>query len=150
MTAEEYEGLQQRLAQLKEERPRVSEELRRAAADKDFRENAPLEAARERQGHIEAKIRELEATLAFSVVAGTGQREMLKADIGDTVRVHALSSQEHASYTLVGLSQVDPARGRISHASPFGKALIGRAEGDVVEVSAPMGVLRYRIEKIER
>ncbi|MBM2832032.1 MAG: greA [Dehalococcoidia bacterium] len=150
MTAEDFDALQQQLARLKEERPRVAEELRRAAADKDFRENAPLDAARERQGHIEAKIRELEATLAGAMIIGGSRTELCKADIGDTVTVHDLASQEHISYTLVGLTQVDPVRGKISHLSPIGKALVGHIEGETVEVVAPIGVQRYRIEKIQR
>jgi transcription elongation factor GreA len=150
MTAGDYESLQKQLAQLKEERPVVAEEMRRAAADKDFRENAPLDAARERQGHIEAKIRELEATLAGAMIIGGVRTGQCKADVGDTVTVHDLASEVHLSYTLVGLTQVDPARGKISHLSPIGKALVGHIEGDTVEVAAPIGVLRYRIEKIQR
>jgi len=147
MTAGDYESLQKHLAQLKGV---VAEEMRRAAADKDFRENAPLDAARERQGHIEAKIRELEATLAGAMIIGGVRTELCKADVGDTVTVHDLASEAHLSYTLVGLTQVDPARGKISHLSPIGKALVGHIEGETVEVAAPIGVLRYRIEKIQR
>ncbi len=150
MTAEEHASLQQHLDSLKAERPNVAEELHRAAADKDFRENAPLDAARVRQGHMEAKIRELEATLATAVVLTPGQAGRFKVDIGDTAVLYDLSSQAHARYTLVGLSQVDPTKGRVSHVSPIGRALMGRVEGDIVEVKAPVGVLRYRIEKIER
>ena len=75
LTSQGYEEIKNKLAALKEERPKIAEELRRAAADKDFRENAPLEAAREKQGHIEGQIRELENTVKRAKVVEATYRE---------------------------------------------------------------------------
>lgn len=148
MTAGEHTDLQERLALLKEERPKVADEMRRAAADKDFRENSPLEAARDHQGHVEGKIRELEAKLAIAVIVEEKGTEKRRADMGDTVTLYDMSSQEHITYALVGPTQANPLKGKVSIASPTGKALQGHSEGDAIEVRAPIGILHYRLEKI--
>lgn len=147
LTAQGYEELNAELAALKGERANIAEEIRRAAADKDFRENAPLDAAKDHQGRVEARIRELTHVLKSGVIAieevGTAT-----ADLGCTVGLRDLSSDEELCYTLVHPSEVDPAKGKISVASPTGKALLGRSKGEVIEVTAPMGMLCYRIEEI--
>jgi transcription elongation factor GreA len=141
--------LEAELARLKGERPRVAEELRQAAADKDFRENAPLDAAREYQGQLESRIRELEivlkaATLEQALPVATRVR------VGDTVRLCDLGTSEVVRYTLVSPSEANPAKGKISIESPTGKALLGKEEMQEAEVIAPLGKLRYRIEQIVR
>ncbi len=134
------------LERLRSERPRVAEELHRAAADKDFRENAPLDAAREHQGHMEARIRELEAIL--SAASLTQRPDHQKADLGSTLVLFDLTAQEEVHYTLVHASEVSLAQGKISTASPLGKALLGRESGDTVEIVAPAGTRHYRIESV--
>ena len=148
LTEEGYHRLKEELSALKRERPKIAAELRRAAADKDFRENFPLEAARERQGLIEARIRELEEVLKSAVVADK-KLDRAKVSQGVTVILKDLSSEEELRYTLVHPNEVDLAKGRISVASPMGKALLNRTKGEMVEVAAPVGTLRYRIERIE-
>lgn len=143
LTEEGHANLQAELERLRAERPRLAEELRRAAADKDFRENAPLEAARERQGHIEARIRELQAILSSASVTKPSDHQ--KADLGCSLLLHDLTSQEEVRYTLVHPNEVNLAQGRISIASPLGKALLGREAGDSVEVVTPGGTRRYSI-----
>jgi len=149
LTAAGYRRLEEELEALRKERPRIALELRRAAADKDFRENAPLDAARERQGQIEARIRELEATLKAATIIDETPSKNEKASLGSTVVLRDLTHDESLRYTLVHPDEANPARAKISIASPLGKALIDRGEGDEVEVSASAGVIRYRIEKIE-
>ena len=122
--------------------------MRRAAADKDFRENAPLEAAREQYGHLEGQIRELEEALKSAIVIGEKQRVALKVSVGDSVILRNLTSGEELHYTIVNSKEVDPTRGKISSASPIGKAIIGRGQGELVEVTAPAGKLRYQIEQV--
>jgi len=147
LTRQGYSELEAELTTLRQERPRIAEELRRAAADKDFRENAPLEAAREYQGQIEARIRTLESILNSATVVEE-KSAVSKANIGNTVLLRDLASDEMIRYTLVSPSEANPTAGKISIASPIGKAIIGREIGETVEVSAPAGVLRYRIEEI--
>lgn len=148
LTQEGSAQLQSELEALKAQRPLISAELRRAMADKDFRENAPLDAAREHQGQVEARIRELEATLKAAAVLVQGN-ESSRAALGSTVVVRNLEGGEELRYTLVNPREVDLARSRISVASPTGRALLDRSPGEVVEVIAPAGLLRYRIEAIQ-
>jgi len=150
MTPDGYREMEDELSALKKERPRIAEAIRKAAADKDFRENAPLHAAKEQQGMVEARIRELEATLGLAVVATTAIKEDGgRAAMGSTVTLKDLTHNEDLCYMLVNPREASPARGKLSVESPTGRVLLGRRQGDVVEVEAPAGVLRYRIEKIE-
>ncbi len=150
LTQKGYAELEAKLAAFKAKRPQAIDEMRRAAADKDFRENAPLEAAREQRGHLEGRIRELEETLKSAVVIDGKQKDTLKVNIGDSVIIRDLASGEELRYTLVSPREVDPTKGKISVASPIGKAIIGQGGGKVIEVMAPAGKLRYQIKQVER
>ncbi len=149
LSREGYHALKEELSTLKRERPKIADEIRRAAADKDFRENFPLEAAKDRQGFIEAQIRELEDILKSAMVAAK-EFDTAKVTLGCTVVLQDLSSAAELRYTLVNPREANPAKGKISNASPMGKALLNRVKGEVIEVTAPAGKLRYRIEGIER
>jgi len=149
LTAQGYAELESELVTLKNERPRVAEEIRKAAADKDFRENAPLEAAREYQGHLEARIRELEASLKKATIIDKSQINDHKISLGDTIVLKDLTSGEQITYTLVDAREANPTKGKISIVSPIGKAIIGHTKGDNIEVAAPAGVLPYKIEDIK-
>ena len=148
LTAEGHASLAAEMEALKAQRPGIAKDLRLAMADKDFRENAPLDAARERQAHVETRIRELETLLRHAEVLGGEASPTAKAHLGSTLILRNLSSGAEVRYTLVSPSEVKPAEGKISIASPVGKALLERAPGDEVEVSAPAGVLRFRVEEI--
>jgi transcription elongation factor GreA len=150
LTQAGFDRLAKELEELRKERPHIALEIRKAAADKDFRENAPLDAAREHQGQVEARIRELEATLKVATIIDEGSADGTKAELGSTVVIHDLAHNESLRYTLVHPNEASPARAKISIASPLGKALVDQGEGAEIEVSAPAGVMRYRIEKIER
>ena len=149
LTQQGYAELEAELAVLKDKRPQAIDEMRLAAADKDFRENAPLEAAREQRGHLEGRIRELEETLKSAVVIDK-QKGSLKVSIGDSVILRDLAFGEEVRYTLVSPTEVDPLKGKISIASPIGKAIIGQVRGGIIEVTAPAGKLHYEIKQIER
>lgn len=148
LTAEGHASLQEELKALKEQRPVVAEELRVARQDKDVRENAPLDAALDRQAHLEARIRELDTLLKHAEVLGGSSDFGTKAHLGSTLLVRDLASGASVRYTLVSPSEVSPAQGKISVASPVGGALIERVVGDEVEVLVPAGILRFRIEEI--
>jgi len=150
LTRQGYAELQAEVTELKRRRPLLIEEIRRAAADKDFRENAPLAAAREQRSHLEGRIKELEATLKAAVIIDKEKKSGVRASVGDSLVVHELSSGEELRYQIVAPREVDPARGKISSASPLGKVLVGKEEGDVVEVTAPAGKIRYQIKQITR
>ena len=150
LTRQGYADLEAELTALQNERRESIDEVRKAAADKDFRENAPLEAARERRGYLEGRIIELEGTLKVAVVIDEKQKASLKVGIGNSVILHDLDSGEELSYTLVSPREVDPTRGKISSASPIGRAVIGKAQGEMVEIVAPAGKLCYQIKEIKQ
>jgi transcription elongation factor GreA len=150
LTRQGYDELVSELNALKDRRPELIEQIRRAAADKDFKENAPLAAAREQRGHLEGRIKELEETLKAARVIEVQPEEGPKISIGDRLVLHDLSSGEELNCQIVNPREVNPAQGKISSASPLGKALIGRGEGETVEVVVPAGRLRYQIKQTGR
>lgn len=149
LTKEGRADLEAELERLKAERPRVAEELRRAMSDKDFRENAPLDAIREQKAHLESRIGEVEGTLRDAVSLGKKKPEGAPAGVGSTLVLRNLKSGGEVRYTLVSPSEVNPGQGKISVVSPVGKALLRRRAGEEVEVAAPAGVVRFRIEHVE-
>lgn len=150
LTANDHAELKAQLQALEEERVRVAEEMRVAAADKDFRENAPLHAARERAAHIEAKMNDIQASLATGIVVDAeAQPETLAAKLGSTVALVAMASGDKLTYTLATKNEANPANGKISIDSPLGKAVLNQHQGDVIKVVAPAGEILYKIEKIE-
>ena len=144
LTNEGHNQLQTELTSLIAERPRVAEELRKALADGDISENAPLDAMRDYQGQLEARIRELEALLKDARVLYDGATESV--GLGSTVLLRDLSNGETLRYFLVHPAEANPRQGKLSVTSPLGRALLGKGMGEEVEVAAPAGVWRYRIE----
>ncbi len=149
LTLQRYNELEAELAALHSKRIEAIDEIRRAAADKDFRENAPLEAARERRGQLEGQIMELEEAIKAAVITDGKEENNFKIGIGDSVILQDLDSGEELRYTLVNPREVDPIKGKISGVSPIGKAIIYRGHGETVEVKVPAGKLRYRIKRVE-
>jgi transcription elongation factor GreA len=147
LTAQGYAKLEKELANLKNQRSQVLEEIQIAAADKDFRENAPLAAAREQKAHLEGRIKEIEAILNQAKLVGEA-KETSRAKFGDTLMLRDLSSGKEFSYTLVDPREANPAKGKLSVASPLGKAILDKEKGQTVEVVAPAGTFRCCIEDI--
>lgn len=132
-------------------RPQISAALLEARRDKDIRENAPYHAAKDQQGMVEARIRELEHTLAGAEILGASVAAPGgRVTIGSTVILRDLAYDEEVRYILVSPSEANPREGKLSVASPVGKAVMDSAEGEVVEAEAPAGKMRYRVEKVER
>jgi len=150
LSRQRYDELVTELDNLKKRSRELIGEIQRAAADKDFRENAPLAAAREERGHVEGRIKELEETLKAATIIDEKKEPALKTGIGDSIILSDMASGEELRYMIVDPREVDPLKGKISIASPLGKAVIGRKDGDVVEINAPAGKLRYQIKRIER
>ena len=150
LTQNGYDEMKSKLVSLKEERPRVTEEIKKAAADKDFRENAPLQAAREKQGHIEGQIRDLEDTLKKARVLESNDKTGIRIAMGDTVTIAETASGEKINYTIVSSQEANIKQHKISLASPMGQAIFNKEAGDLLEVNAPSGVLIYKIVEITR
>jgi transcription elongation factor GreA len=147
LTAQGYTKLEKELAHLKDQRSRVMEDIQTAAADKDFRENAPLAAAREQKSHLEGRIKEIESVLNQAKIIEKDQ-DTTRAKFGDTVVLCDSSSGKEFSYTLVDPREANPAKGKLSVASPLGKAILDKETGQTVEVVAPAGTFSCRIESI--
>ena len=149
LSAEGMANLRSRLDSLKKDRIEVVEDIRRAMADKDFKENSPLDAAKERQGMIESSIREIEKTLANAVVLDGTKKMGQGVKPGKKVTLKDLGTGKKVSYTLVHPREADPLSGKISSISPVGKALLDKTTGDEVRISVPKGAVHYVIEKVE-
>ena len=147
MTVAGAERLKAELHRLKtSERPAVIQAIAEARAQGDLSENADYDAAKERQGFIEGRIAEVESKLANAQVIDPSE---VDADgrvvFGATVDIEDAESGERSTYQIVGDDEADIKGGKISVNSPIARALIGKTEGDSVEVQAPGGVRRYEI-----
>lgn len=149
MLAEGHRRLNEQVRHLKMiERPAVVEAIEEARAHGDLSENAEYHAAKERQGHIEATIADLEDQLSRAMVIDPTTLSGDKVVFGATVTLID-EDDKKVRYQLVGQSEADAKDGKISYNSPLGRALIGREVGDEVEVSTPSGDRYYEIEQIE-
>jgi len=137
------------LEELKSKKPQLIADISRAREDKDIRENAPLHAAKEQLGHLEGRIIELEETLKCARIIDDVPKPTARVAIGDSLILRDLNSGDEIRYTIVPPREVDPLQGKISSVSPIGRALIGRGEGETIEVAVPAGKLRYQIKRIE-
>lgn len=128
------------------ERPAVINAIAEARAQGDLSENAEYDAARERQGFIEARIAELEGTLSNAHLIDPTQLDAEgRAVFGATVDIEDLDSGDRVTYQIVGDIEADIRSNMISVSSPVARALIGKSEGDVVAVKAPAGVREYEV-----
>ena len=125
ITEEGFSRLQQELEHLETSvRPEVTEMLKNAFADKDFRENAPYDAAKRRLGEVQGRINDIRHTLSAASIYTSDSTETV--DLGTTVTLHSLHDDELVVYTIVGPGEVSARDGRISMQSPVGKALVER------------------------
>ncbi|PKB72551.1 MAG: hypothetical protein BZY75_06500 [SAR202 cluster bacterium Io17-Chloro-G7] len=148
MSQEGYDRLVAQVEVLKGERVSVVTDIKLAMEDKDFRENAPLDAAKERQGIIESRIRELEASLSNAEILGKGKKASKRTAVGTKVTIKDSDSGKKLVYLLVDVREADVSTGKISTTSPVGQALLDRAVGDNITINVPKGTLRYSIEKV--
>ncbi len=150
LSQEGYNRLVQQLEELKAERVTVTQEIRRAMADKDFRENAPLDAAKERQGRIETQIRQLESTVAGAqILPGSAEgADVSRSAVGTRITVMDKDTGEVMDYTLVDAREADIGLRRISIQSPVGQALLDLGEGEEVSVPTPKGTLTYVVHGV--
>ena len=149
MTPGGYKRLQEELKRLKnEERPKAIQAIAEARGHGDLTENAEYDAAKEKQGILEARIRDFENQLALAQVIDPSTIDSTTITFGAKVKLLDLETEVKISYQLVGDVESDLKQGKISVSSPIGKALIGKAPGDVVEVQTPRGVRELEILEI--
>ena len=149
-----YEGLkkyEEELEHLKVvTRKEVAQKIKEARAQGDLSENAEYDAAKDEQRDIEARIEELEKILKNVEVVVEDEVDLDKINIGCKVRIKDLELNEELEYKLVGSTEANSLKGKISNESPVGSALIGAKKGQTIEVETQVGVLRYKILEIQR
>lgn len=149
ITKKGYATLQVELERYKKvERPKNIKDIEEARGHGDLSENAEYHAAKERQSHIAARIRDLEHKLAEAQIIDTSNFSTEKVVFGATVTVKDLQAEKEQRYTIVGQDEGDMKNGRISVQSPVGRALIGRRVGDTFEVKTPAKVVEYEVLNI--
>ncbi|MCK0100584.1 transcription elongation factor GreA [Qipengyuania sp. S6317L1] len=148
MLAEGYERLTADLKALREERPRVVDAIEEARAHGDLSENAEYHAAKERQGQIEAQIGDLEGKIGRAQIIDPSTLSGDKVVFGATVTLLD-EDDKPVKYQIVGETEADAGKGRISYSSPIARALIGKQVDDEIEVTVPSGDKFYLIQKIE-
>jgi transcription elongation factor GreA len=150
LTPEGYEKLKQEIAYLSNEKRReVADRIRVAREFGDIAENAEYDDAKNEQAMLEARIAKLEEQL---VAARVIQKKEITADvvsIGSTVRLKDMDANETVEYYIVGSAEANPAERKLSNESPVGKAILGRKKGEVVQVEAPRGSLKFKILDIK-
>ena len=148
MLVEGYERLTADLKALREERPKIVDAIEEARAHGDLSENAEYHAAKERQGQVEAQIAEIEDKVTRAQIIDPKSLSGDKIIFGATVTLLD-EDDKPVKYQIVGQTEADANKGRISYNSPMARALIGKQVGDEIEVTVPSGDKFYLVEKIE-
>jgi len=146
LTKEAYKELEERLAFLKSDgRVDVAEKIRIARSFGDISENSEYDAAREEEAQLEQEIIQIEENLRNATIISKSKGDTNKVGVGCTVEVLDMVYDEKMTLKIMGSIESDPTIGQISNESPTGKALIGAVKGDVVEVSTPAGIQKYKV-----
>ncbi len=149
LTKEALKELEDKLAYLKSEgRVNVAEKIRVARSFGDISENSEYDAAREEEALLEQEILQIEENIRNAKIITKSKVDTSKISVGCTVEVLDMEYDEKMTLKIMGSIESDPTIGNISNESPTGKALIGRAKGDVVEVATPAGVIKYKVLSI--
>jgi transcription elongation factor GreA len=149
MTPDGARRLREELMRLKEERPKISRDIEVAREHGDLSENAEYHAAKERQGMIEAKIKDSEDKLSRAEIIDPSKLSGTKVRFGATVGLLNLLTDEEVTYQIVGADEADLEQGTISISAPLARALIGKEIGDEVQVNLPIGLRKYEITSVE-
>ncbi len=149
-----YEGLKKYEDELHElkvvRRKEVAEKIKEAREQGDLSENAEYDAAKDEQRDIEARIEELEKILKNAEVVDEDEVDLDTINIGCKVKILDMEFNEECEYKIVGSTEANSLKGKISNESPVGKALIGKKTGDVVDVETQVGVIQYKVLEIQR
>ena len=149
VTMETFEAMKQELHTLKTvERPAASRAIAEAREKGDLKENAEYDAAKEAQGILEAKIKQLESAIATAKIVDTTTIDTSKVTILTRVTITNMATKKTVTYQIVGEKEADLKAGKISASSPIGKGLIGKVKGEIAEVQAPTGILKFKVEDI--
>ncbi len=151
LTSEGLEKLKAELEELKSvKRREIAEKIKVALSFGDLSENSEYDEAKNEQGMIEAKIAEMEAILANVKVLDTEDLTTTHVSVGNKITIKDLQNDEVMEFHIVGSKEVNVREGKISDESPVGKACMGKSKGDIVDVEAPAGLLKYEIIDIAK
>ena len=146
LSKEGMEKLKDELNNLKSiERPKIINQIAEARDKGDLSENAECDAAKEAQGLLEARIARLENELSKSRVLEEKNIDLSTAKLLTTVEIENIQSKQKMSYTLVSESEADLKNKKISISSPIGRGLMGKKVGEIVDISVPSGVIKFKI-----
>lgn len=149
VTKETFEKMKDELQRMKGvARPAASKAIAEAKEKGDLKENAEYDAAKEAQGLLEAKIAQMEGVIANTRVLDESSIDTSKVSILTKVTLTNLNTKKQVTYQLVSENEADLKAGKISVTSPIGKGLLGKKPGEVAEVQAPAGVLKFKVENI--
>lgn len=149
VTKETLEKMREELQRMKTvDRPAASRAIAEAREKGDLKENAEYDAAKEAQGILEAKIAQLEGQLAQARIVDTSSIDTSKVSILTKVTITNIATKKTVTYQIVGEKEADLKSGKISVNSPIGKGLLGKTVGEVAEVQAPTGLIKFKVENI--
>jgi transcription elongation factor GreA len=149
MTPKGAQKLRDELSRLKEERPKISRDIGVAREHGDLSENAEYHAAKERQGMVEARIKDIEDKLSRSEVIDPAKLSGERVSFGATVELSNVDTDEEVTYQIVGAEEANVNEGLISISAPLARALIGKQVGDEVRVKLPVGERCYEVQAIK-
>ena len=146
LTQEGYDNLEKELERLKtEERYAIAERIKVALGFGDLSENSEYDEAKNAQAQNEMKIAELEEKIKYARIIDESEVDLETVQVGNKVKLLDIEFDEEVEYIIVGSTEVDLANNKISNESPLGAALLGKRKKDIVEVQAPVGVIKYKI-----
>ncbi len=149
LTQETFDKMREELQRMKSvDRPAASRAIGEAREKGDLKENAEYDAAKEAQGMLEAKIKQLEVAVSNAKIVDTSTIDTSKVTILTKVTITNHATKKTVTYHLVGEKEADLKAGKISASSPIGKGLLGKRVGEVAEVQAPNGTMKFTIENI--
>lgn len=151
LTQEGFDRIKAKLHDLKSRgRSEIADAIQKAREMGDLSENAEYDAAKDAQGLLEMEISKIENTMAHARVLDTKDLDISKAFILSTVKLKNLKFNKEISYTLVAEEEADLKQSKLSIKSPVGKAVLGKEVGDIIEVEAPAGVMKFELLEITR
>ena len=149
VTKETFDKMREELHRMKSiDRPASSRAIGEAREKGDLKENAEYDSAKEAQGMLEAKIKQLEGVIANAKIVDTSTIDTSKVTILTKVTITNMATKKTVTYQLVGEKEADLKIGKISAGSPIGKGLMGKKRGEIAEIQAPNGVMKFRVEEI--
>ncbi len=149
VTQETFDKMKAQLHHMKSvERPAASHAIGEAREKGDLKENAEYDSAKEAQGMLEAKIKQLEGVIATAKIVDTNTIDTSRVSILTKVTITNMATKKTVTYQLVGEKEADLKAGKISASSPIGKGLMGKLKGEVAEVQAPTGIIKFKVVDI--